>query len=132
VSRLRILLVEDNPLNRKLARDVLEYRGHEVVEAVDVAQGWAAVQGSVVDVVLLDVQIPGGGGEVLLRRIRGAPEVAALPVVAVTAFAMEGDRERFLAMGFDGYLSKPIETRTFAAKVESFATTRRLRQGEQS
>lgn len=120
MSRLRILLVEDNPLNRRLARDLLEYRGHEVVEAVDVEQGWAAARGAPLDVALLDVQIPGGGGEVLLRRIRGAAEVAALPVVAVTAFAMEGDRERFLAMGFDGYLSKPIDTRTFVATIESF------------
>jgi CheY-like chemotaxis protein len=130
VRRLRILLVEDNPLNRKLARDVLEHRGHEVVEAVDVEQGWAAA-GRFPDVVLLDVQIPGGGGEALLRRIRGAPGVAALPVVAVTAFAMEGDRERFLALGFDGYLSKPIDTRTFAATVEGFASPRTSTRGEQ-
>jgi two-component system cell cycle response regulator DivK len=123
MNPIRILLVEDNPLNRKLARDVLEHRGHEVVEALDVEQGWAAARRGSLDVVLLDVQIPGGGGAVLLRRIREAPDVAALPVVAVTAFAMEGDRERFLAMGFDGYLSKPIDTRTFAAVVESFVRT---------
>jgi len=130
VSRLRILLVEDNALNRRLARDVLEHRGHAVVEAVDVEQGWTTAQGAHLDVVLLDVQIPGGGGEALLRRIRETAEVAALPVVAVTAFAMEGDRERFLAMGFDSYLSKPIDTRTFAAAVEDLVTARTRRRGE--
>jgi len=121
VSRLRILLVEDNPLNRGLARDVLEHHGHQVFEAVDVEQGWAMSQRCPLDVVLLDVQIPGGGGAELLRRIRHAPDLAAVPVVAVTAFAMEGDRERFLQAGFDGYLSKPIDTRAFAATVEAFA-----------
>ncbi len=122
---LRILLVEDNPMNRKLVRDVLEHRGHEVVEAHDVEQGWAVAGGAPLDVVLLDVQIPGGGGVELLRRIRGAPRLAALPVVAVTAFAMEGDRERLLATGFDGYLSKPIDTRTFGTAVEGFVDARR-------
>jgi two-component system cell cycle response regulator DivK len=130
VNRLRILLVEDNPLNRRLARDVLEHRGHEVVEAVDVERGWAAAQGGTLDVVLLDVQIPGGGGELLLRRIRASSALAALPVVAVTAFAMEGDRERFLAMGFDSYLSKPIDTRTFGATVEGLVTAHRRIRGE--
>jgi len=114
---IRVLLVEDNPMNRRLARDVLEHHGHEVTEAGDVDQGWAAIVRALPDLVLLDVQIPGGGGEALLRRIRSSPRTSELPVVAVTAFAMDGDRERLLAAGFDAYVSKPIDTRTFAAFV---------------
>ncbi len=69
---------------------------------------------------LLDIGLPGGGGEKLLAEIRADPRLAVLPVVAVTALAMSGDRERLLRAGFDGYLSKPIDVHTFGADVESF------------
>jgi CheY-like chemotaxis protein len=115
-----ILLVEDNPMNRVLARDILRRRGHTVAEASDVEEGRIALGVAVPDLVLLDIQIPGGGGEVLMRHIRADPRFAHLPVIAVTAYAMRGDRERFLEIGFDGYLSKPIDTRLFGAEVESY------------
>jgi two-component system cell cycle response regulator len=70
--------------------------------------------------VLLDVQIPGGGGELVLHELRALASWSTLPVIAVTALAMGGDRERLLAAGFDGYLSKPIDTRTFGSVIESF------------
>lgn len=116
----RILLVEDNPLNRTLAREVLRRRGHEVLEAADVPEGRLRLAAAVPDLVLLDIQVPGGGGETLLSEIRREPRFSDVPVVAVTAFAMRGDRERFLALGFDGYLEKPIDTRKFGPDVEAF------------
>ncbi|MBX3203541.1 MAG: response regulator [Labilithrix sp.] len=115
-----ILVVEDHPMNRLLVRDVLEHRGHEVVEARNVDEAARALAARVPDLVLLDIQIPGGGGEAVLRSIREHPELATLPVVAVTAFAMAGDRARLLAAGFDGYVSKPIDTRAFGPTVEAF------------
>ncbi|MBX3219172.1 MAG: response regulator [Labilithrix sp.] len=115
-----ILVVEDHPMNRLLVRDVLEHRGHEVVEARNVDEAARALAARVPDLVLLDVQIPGGGGEAVLRSIREQAELATLPVVAVTAFAMAGDRARLLAAGFDGYVSKPIDTRAFGPTVEAF------------
>lgn len=121
MTKLHILLVEDNAMNRRLARDVLQHRGHEVTEAGNVDEGRAELLRSSPDLVLLDIQIPGGGGELLLREIRKNPSTAKLPVIAVTAFAMAGDRERLLAVGFDGYLSKPIDTRTFGPEVEAIA-----------
>lgn len=113
-----VLVVEDNALNRALLRDILEYAGHTVVEASGVDDGWGALQGEPPALVLLDILIPGGGGEHLLGRIRSTPRTAALRVVAVTALAMPGDRERLLSAGFDAYVSKPYDTAALADLVE--------------
>lgn len=118
--RARILVVEDTPLNLQLVRDILEHRGHEIQAAVTVQEARERLQRSKPDLVLLDILLPGGGGELLLREIRASAALADLPVVAVTALSMEGDHERLLGAGFDGYLSKPIDTRTFGSAVESF------------
>jgi two-component system cell cycle response regulator DivK len=118
--RARILIVEDNPLNRLLIHDVLELRGHEVREAATVDEARAQLAAERFDLLVLDVQIPGGGGEAVIREVRRRGELAALPIVAVTSLAMPGDRERLLGIGFSGYLSKPIDTRTFGAAIEAF------------
>ncbi len=118
----RILIVEDNPLNRLLFHDILQLRGHEVLEAATVDEARAVLARSTPDLVLLDVQIPGGGGEAVIREVRKRRDLAALPIVAVTSLAMPGDRERLLSIGFQGYLSKPIDTRTFGAAIEAFLT----------
>ncbi len=118
---LRILIIEDNPLNRQLARAILEQRGHQVSEAVDVEGGWLELQQGNPQIILMDIQLPGGGGEYLLRKIRSNPSTARLPVIAITAYAMQGDRERFLDMGFDGYLTKPLDTRAFGPAIEAFS-----------
>ncbi|MDB4983244.1 MAG: response regulator receiver protein [Myxococcales bacterium] len=120
VPRARILVVEDNPLNRLLVHDILELRGHTVVEAATVDEARAALDREPPELLLLDVQIPGGGGEAVIREVRRRPQLAHLPIVAVTSLAMPGDRERLLGIGFQGYLSKPIDTRTFGAAVESY------------
>jgi CheY-like chemotaxis protein len=121
VPSLRILIIEDHPLNRQLARAILEQRGHQVSEAVDVEGAWLELQKSNPQIVLMDIQFPGGGGEYLLRKIRSNPSTARLPVIAITAYAMQGDRERFLEMGFDGYLTKPLDTRAFGPAIEAFS-----------
>ncbi|MDP2315117.1 MAG: response regulator [Pseudomonadota bacterium] len=112
------LVVEDHPINRRLLRDLLEWRGHDVVEAVGVDDAWDALVARAPDLVLLDIQIPGGGGDHLLTRMRADPRMMGLPVVAVTAQSMPGDRERLLARGFDAYVSKPIDTRAFIQLVD--------------
>jgi CheY-like chemotaxis protein len=118
----RILVVEDNSLNRLLVHDLLELRGHTVVEAATVEEARAALAlgRERPDLLLLDVQIPGGGGEAVIREVRQRAELADMPIIAVTSLAMPGDRERLLSIGFQGYLSKPIDTRTFGAAIESY------------
>lgn len=120
MSGARILVVEDNAINLQLVHDILEHAGFEVVEATAVEEGRLQLREQTPDLVVMDVQIPGGGGELLLREIRADERTARIPVVAVTAFAMEGDQERLLAAGFDGYLSKPIDTQAFASTIASF------------
>jgi CheY-like chemotaxis protein len=120
VAPARILVVEDNPLNRLLVHDILELRGHAVVEAATVDEARVQLDRERPDLLLLDVQIPGGGGEAVIREVRQRPELAHLPIIAVTSLAMPGDRERLLSIGFQGYLSKPIDTRTFGAAIESY------------
>jgi len=116
----RILVVEDNPLNLRHVRDILEFRGHHVDTATTVDEGRQRLLAARPDLLLLDVQVPGGGGETLLREIRRDASLAGLPIVAVTAQAMDGDRQRLLDAGFDGYVSKPIDTRAFGPLIESF------------
>jgi two-component system cell cycle response regulator DivK len=120
VAPARILIVEDNSLNRLLIRDILALRGHEVMEAATVDEARAALAANTPDLLLLDVQIPGGGGEAVIREVRARADLADLPIIAVTSLAMPGDRERLLSIGFQGYLSKPIDTRTFAAAIETY------------
>jgi two-component system cell cycle response regulator DivK len=111
---LVVLVVEDNEKNRKLVRDLLGFRGFRVVEATTATDALVAARAEDrPDLVLMDVQLPDMDGVEALRLLRADPLTGAIPVVAVTAFAMKGDRERLLAEGFDGYVSKPIDARTF-------------------
>jgi two-component system cell cycle response regulator DivK len=121
MTALRVLVVEDNPMNLRLVQALLVHRGHVVIDAATVDQGRARLAEGRPDVVLLDIHIPGGGGVVLLEEIRKSESLASLPVIAVTASAMSGDKERLLALGFDAYLSKPIDTRSFGPEVERVA-----------
>jgi two-component system cell cycle response regulator len=115
-----ILIVEDNPDNMKLFAAVLGARGHRVVELPGGEQLLPTMQDERPDAVLLDIQLPGEDGFQLLDRLRTGIGGALPPVVALTAHAMSGDREKALAAGFDGYLTKPIDVRTFASAVEAF------------
>lgn len=115
----RILVVDDDASNLKLALTVLQQAGHEVLTAEGGEAGVAAALAHAPDLVLMDVQMPGVDGIEALRRLRADPRTARLKVVAFTALAMKGDRERFLAAGFDGYLEKPIRYKALLASVEA-------------
>lgn len=112
-----ILIIEDNPRNLKLARDVLEHAGYGTLEATTAEHGLALARAHRPDLVLMDVQLPGMDGVQALERMRADPSTNAIPVVALTAFAMKEDRARFIAAGFDGYLEKPIRVREFPGQV---------------
>jgi len=116
----RVLVVEDNPRNLKLVRDVLTHYGFEVVEATSGEQGLSLAAQVAPDLVLMDLQLPGIDGAEALRRLREAESTRSVPVVAVTAFAMDDDRERALACGFDGYLEKPISVRALPEQLAAF------------
>jgi two-component system cell cycle response regulator DivK len=113
----KILVVDDDARNLRLAVTVLEQAGHEVLSAAGGAEGVEAAHAHAPDLILMDVQMPGMDGIAALRRLRAEPRTAALRVVALTALAMKGDRERLLAEGFDGYLRKPIRYKGFLASV---------------
>jgi two-component system cell cycle response regulator DivK len=112
-----VLIVEDNPRNLKLVRDLLEHAGYRTLEASTAEDGLALARAHRPDLVLMDVQLPGMDGVQALARLRADPATNGIPVVAVTAFAMKEDRVRFVAAGFDGYLEKPISVREFPDQV---------------
>jgi two-component system cell cycle response regulator DivK len=105
----RILVVEDNERNMKLLRDVLNAVGYSTVEASTGGDALALAVEVAPALVLMDIRLPDMDGLEALARLRGSPRTAAIPVLAVTAQAMKGDRERFISAGFDGYLSKPVD-----------------------
>jgi len=120
VTARRILVVEDNPLNLKLVRDVLEFAGYHVIEARSGEEGLRAAQEDPPDLVLMDLQLPGIDGTETLRRLRQGSLGRGVPVVAVTASAMAEDRTRAALAGFDGFVEKPISVRALPAQVEAF------------
>ncbi|MCI0370707.1 MAG: response regulator [candidate division NC10 bacterium] len=107
----RILVVEDNPLNRRLAVDVLRVVGYEVAEAEGAPQARVWLASSLPDLIVLDVSLPGTDGITLLGQLRADLRTRAIPIVATTALAMKTDRERILRAGFDAYLAKPFSPR---------------------
>ncbi|GAB2650013.1 response regulator [Kribbella swartbergensis] len=116
----RILVVEDNPKNLKLVRDVLRFSGYEVIEATSGEDGVRLAASEEPDLILMDLQLPGIDGAEALRRIRASERTRDVPVVAVTAFAMDDDRERAFESGFTGYVEKPISVRRLPQQVGDF------------
>ena len=116
----RILVVEDNPKNLKLVRDVLQYSGYEVIEATSGEDGVRLADETSPDLILMDLQLPGIDGVEALRRIRASERTRRVPVVAVTAFAMDHDRDRAFDSGFNGYVEKPISVRRLPQQVRDF------------
>jgi two-component system, cell cycle response regulator DivK len=106
-----ILIVEDNAQNRLLMVDILKVRGYEVIEAHDGAEGIELARTRKPDLILLDMQMPVMDGLEAARRLKADPETRGIKILAVTSFAMKGDRERILAAGCDEYMAKPIDTR---------------------
>jgi CheY-like chemotaxis protein len=107
----KILIVEDNDNNRCLFRDILTFHGYDVSVATDGQEGVALARGLMPDLILMDIQMPGMDGMTAGGILKGNTATSGLKIIALTSFAMQGDQEKFLAAGFDGYLSKPISTR---------------------
>ena len=116
----RILVVDDNELNIELARYVLEADGFVVDRAMHVDEAWARLRAYRPDLILIDIQLPGSDGLNLVRAVKATRDLAALPVIAFTAYAMPGDEARFRSAGCDGYISKPIDVHSFAANVRKY------------
>ena len=114
-----ILIVDDNEQNRRLARDVLQFAGFRTLEAAGGVEGLSLAAEHRPDLVLTDIRMPDIDGTEVLRRLREDERTSAIRVVALTSSAMKGDRERFLADGFDGYLEKPIRVREFPDQVRA-------------
>jgi two-component system cell cycle response regulator DivK len=112
-----ILIVEDNEKNMKLTRDVLQFNGFRTLEATTARQGLDLAATEQPDLILMDIQLPDLDGVTALRRLRAGAQTAAIKVVALTAFAMKDDRDRFVSAGFDGYLSKPISVRELPSQL---------------
>jgi two-component system, cell cycle response regulator len=119
----RILIIEDNEINLSLMTYLLRAAGYEALEARDGEQGLRAAVAGSPDLILCDVQMPKLNGYAVAARIKAADDLKRIPLVAVTAFAMVGDREKTAAAGFDAYLSKPIDPETFVQQVEKLLRT---------
>ena len=117
---LMILIVEDNPANQLLVSAVLEREGYRLELAGSAVEARAVLARTLPDLILMDIQLPGMDGLTFTSELKADPVSAGVPVVALTALAMAGDRERALAAGCIGYISKPINTRTFADEVRSY------------
>ena len=122
MSGKTILVIEDNPLNMKLVRVLLSRGNHVVFEAVDAEKGISLARDHHPDIILMDVQLPGMDGLTAARIIRDDPQLADIPIVALTSYAMAGDQEKALQAGCTGYLTKPLNTRTFLADIARYFT----------
>ncbi len=120
MNQKTVLYIEDNPHNRRLVRRTLERRGYSVVEATDGPSGLQMVRDLVPPLVLLDIGLPGMDGIEIVTHMREDENLNRIPVIALTASAMRGDRERFLGAGCDDYLSKPIDVFELLNKVTQY------------
>ena len=115
----RILVIEDQELNRKVVRIVLQSKGYTVVEATDAVEAIASLENSLPQLILMDIALPGQSGEELARRIKANLAWVDIPIIALTAAAMSGDKERILKAGCDDYLSKPIDIKILVERIET-------------
>jgi CheY-like chemotaxis protein len=124
----RILYIEDNEQNFYLVNFILKARGHEVLWARDGQAGIEASGRERLDLILLDIQLPIVDGYAVAMALRSRPELDAIPIVALTSYAMPGDREKALRLGCDGYIEKPLNPTTFTGQVEGVLATPRSRR----
>lgn len=115
-----ILIIEDNPMNLKLIRDVLQIEGYETLEAETGETGVELARERHPAVILMDVNLPQMDGREAMKILKADASTRQIPIIAVTSLAMKGDRERLLAAGFDGYISKPIDIKELSRLVESY------------
>ena len=126
--RPRVLVIEDNRLNLELVTDLLEDGGYIVDQARTAEEGLHMAHEALPDVILMDLSLPGMDGLAATKALRADPATGHLPVIALTAHAMMGDEKAALIAGCDGYMAKPIDTRTFAASVAGFMALANLRR----
>ena len=116
---MKILIVDDNEKNRKLVRFVLRNSGYETLEAEDGEQSIKLAKETVPDLILMDIQMPVIDGIEAFRILRSEPATKDIPVIALTSYAMSGDRDKLLRAGFKGYISKPINVNEFVSTIKS-------------
>ena len=113
-----ILIVEDNPLNLKLASVILQSAGHETTGAGDAEEAEEAIAAKVPDLILMDLGLPGRDGYAFTRQLRMRPETQNVPILAVTSFAMKGDEQKAIDAGCTGYLMKPINRQSLLGRIQ--------------
>ncbi|HZL07310.1 MAG TPA: response regulator [Coriobacteriia bacterium] len=116
----KILVVDDNPTNLKLASDVLEFEGYDILKAVDAEEAQVVLAATLPDLILMDIALPGMDGLTLTRKLKAEERTRGIRIVALTAFAMKGDDQKAFDAGCDGYIAKPIDTRTLPDQVAGF------------
>jgi two-component system, cell cycle response regulator DivK len=116
----RILVVEDQEDNRKIIRDLLSASGYQSVEATTGDQGLALAERERPDLILMDIQLPGMDGYEVTRRIKANPDLAHIPIIAVTSYALSGDDQKAYASGCNGYVTKPFSPRQLLAKIKEY------------
>src|SRR5258708_16410806 len=114
----RVLYIEDNFQNKRLIKKVLQAKGYEVLEAEDGLQGIALAARERPDLILMDINMPGMDGMEATSRLKSSPDLSHIPIIALTANAMRGDRERIMAAGCDDYLQKPVDNTKLVELVE--------------
>ena len=120
-----VLIVEDNAMNTKLVRDVLQFKGYETLEATSGREGVRMCIEHLPDLVLMDIQLPDIDGMTAFEEIRAHPRTRNIPVLVVTASVMPQDQRRIAASGFDAFISKPIDVKSFVETVGRFVTARK-------
>jgi len=117
MNEKKILLVEDNAVNRRLAGFLLRSQGYQVREAASGQEAFEMLKADRPDLIVMDIQLPGKDGLEITKELKGQPATADIPVIAVTSYAMKGDREKALAAGCSGYVTKPIDKTIFLAEI---------------
>lgn len=122
MSGNNVMVVEDNEKNRKLMRVILKAKGYNVVEAATGEEALGILKNQKPDIILMDIQLPGIDGLTLIKQIKADASTKGVPILAVTAYAMKGDEQKFRDAGADGYLSKPINTQELPLIIEKYIT----------
>ena len=122
MSARKILVVEDNDMNMQLVEFLLEEGGYDIVKAASGEEALAITrgEGSAPDLILMDIHLPGMDGLSVVREMKANERTSGVPILALTAHAMRGDKDRFLEAGCDGYISKPIDVKTFISSIEQY------------
>lgn len=117
-----VLYIEDDPINRYLVQKLLSSKGYTVYEAEDGEKGLVEADRLVPDLILMDLQMPGLDGYEATKQIKSRSHLSHIPIIALTAHALHGEREKCLAAGCDGFITKPIDTKEFPSQIEAFLT----------